>query len=71
MEKDKAWEYVEGTKKMTKSLANRLKKLRVEEERGWRGIAHTITNGKTSNQLLGMWLCDKARKFLKETKKKW
>ncbi len=68
MKGEKAWEYVgkEENKPMTLAFAKRIKKYRIEQGNSWRGVAYEVTNGETSNQILGMFLCEKAMKFLKE-----
>lgn len=70
MKKEEAWKYTkykDCIKKMSKRLAQKIKKLRVKNGETWRGVAHEITNGETDNQLLGMDLCFVAMKFFKES----
>lgn len=46
--------------------AKLIRELRIDKKLTWRGIAYEMTNGKSSNQITGMNLCETAMKLLGE-----
>lgn len=61
MKTEYLWDIAMERKPMSKSLANKIIKLL--ETHSWRAMVETLTEGKESNQGLGMYLENVAKKI--------